>query len=125
MRKIMLSIKPCYVEEILAGRKLVEYRKRIPRDHAVTQVLIYASYPTKKVVAEFQVGGYMVESPERLWQQTSDIGGVDKIVFDKYFEKKDVAYAYIINNLKMLPTPMSLSDYGLQQGPQDYCYVED
>ena len=87
----MLSIKPCYVEEILAGR----------------------------------VGGYMVESPERLWQQTSDIGGVDKIVFDKYFEKKDVAYAYIINNLKMLPTPMSLSDYGLQQGPQDYCYVED
>lgn len=125
MRKIMLSIKPCFVEKILAGRKLVEYRKRIPQDHTVSQVLIYASYPTKKVVAEFQVGGYLAESPEILWQQTSRIGGIDKNLFDKYFFKKDVAYAYHITNLQMLPTPMSLSDFGLKRGPQDYCYVED
>lgn len=125
MRKIMLSIKPCYVAEILAGRKHVEYRKRIPQDKTVSQVLIYASYPTKRVVAEFQVGGYMVESPERLWQKTSEIGGIDKNVFDKYFDKKNIAYAYIITNLKILPTPMFLSDFGLQHGPQDYCFVED
>lgn len=53
MKKILLSIKPKYVEEILAGRKLVEYRKRIPRDDNVKQVLIYASYPVKRIVAEF------------------------------------------------------------------------
>lgn len=125
MRKIMLSIKPCFVEEILAGRKLVEYRKRIPQDYTVSQVLIYASYPIKRVVAEFKLGGYLAESPERLWQQTSEIGGIDKDVFDKYFEKKDVAYAYQITNLQMLPIPIPLSDFGLKRGPQDYCYVED
>lgn len=125
MRKIMLSIKPCYVKEILAGRKLVEYRKRIPHDHTVSQVLIYASYPTKRVVAEFQVGGYLAEFPDSLWQQTSGIGGIDKEVFDNYFKNRDVAYAYQITNLQMLPTPMPLSAFGLKRGPQDYCYVED
>ena len=56
MRKILLSIKPRYVEQILAGRKQVEYRKRIPQEDGVRQVLIYASHPLKKVVAEFTVG---------------------------------------------------------------------
>ncbi len=125
MRKIMLSIKPCYVKEILAGRKLVEYRKRVPQDHTISQVLIYSSYPIKKVVAEFQVGGYLTASPKNLWQQTFGIGGIKKDVFDKYFENKDVAYAYQITNLQMLSTPKPLSDFGLKHGPQDYCYVED
>lgn len=125
MRKILLSIKPCYVKEILNGKKLVEYRKRIPQDHTVSHVLIYASYPIKKVVAEFLVGGYLKDSPQNLWQQTSRMGGIDKDVFDKYFENKDVAYAYQITNLQILSTPKLLSDFGLKHGPQDYCYVED
>ena len=125
MKKIMLSIKPCYVKEILNGRKLVEYRKRVPQDYSVSQVLIYASYPIKKVVAEFYVSGYLKDSPNKIWQQTSRIGGINKDMFDKYFENKDVAYAYQITNLQIFATPKPLSDFGLKLGPQDYCYVED
>lgn len=125
MKKILLSIKPCYVAEILAGRKTVEYRKRIPQDNIVRKVLIYSSHPVKKVVAEFTLGGYLSGTPEWLWEQTSGIGGITKKVFDRYFEGKDVAYVYQIEHLYIFDRPKPLAEYGLEKGPQDFCYVED
>ena len=125
MRKILLSIKPRYVEEILAGRKQVEYRKRIPQEDGVTQVLIYASHPMKKVVAEFTVGEYITDTPERLWELTHKIGGITKESFDDYFDGKDVGYAYRIENLQRFENARELWEFGMERGPQDYCYVED
>ena len=125
MKKILLSIKPCYVAEILAGRKTVEYRKRIPQDDTVRQVLIYSSHPVKRVVAEFTLEGFLSGSPEWLWGQTSEIGGITKEVFDQYFEGKNISYAYLIDNLQVFEYPRPLGEYGLERGPQDFCYVED
>ena len=125
MKKILLSIKPRYVKEILSGRKLVEYRKRIPREDGVRQVLIYASYPVKKVVAEFTVGEYITDTLERLWEQTNEIGGITKECFNDYFDGKDVGCAYRIKNLQRFDVERDLTDFGIEQGPQDYCYVED
>lgn len=125
MKKILLSIKPCYVTEILTGRKTVEYRKRIPQDDTARQVLVYSSYPVKKVVTEFTIGGFLYGTPEWLWRQTSEIGGITKAIFDQYFKGKDVAYAYQIENLQIFDKPKSLAEYGLEKGPQDFCYVEE
>jgi predicted transcriptional regulator len=125
MKKILLSIKPCYVAEILAGRKKVEYRKRIPQDNTIRQVLIYSSHPVKRVVAEFTLGGFLSGTPEWLWEQTSEIGGITKGVFDHYFEGKDVAYAYQIVHLQIFDQTKSLAEYGLEKGPQDFCYVDE
>ena len=125
MRKILLSIKPRYVEQILAGRKQVEYRKRIPQEDGVRQVLIYASHPLKKVVAEFTVGEYITDTLELLWEQTHEIGGIAKEEFDNYFEGKTVGYAYRIENLQRFEEARELCEFGMERGPQDYCYVED
>lgn len=125
MRKILLSIKPRYVEQILAGRKQVEYRKRIPQEDGVRQVLIYASHPLKKVVAEFTVGEYITDTLELLWEQTHEIGGIAKEGFDDYFEGKTVGYAYRIENLHRFEEARELCEFGMERGPQDYCYVED
>ena len=125
MRKILLSIKPRYVEQILAGRKQVEYRKRIPQEDGVRQALIYASHPLKKVVAEFTVGEYITDTLELLWEQTHEIGGIAKEEFDDYFEGKTVGYAYRIENLQRFEEARELCEFGMERGPQDYCYVED
>lgn len=125
MKKILLSIKPCFVEKILAGIKRVEYRKRIPRDPQVNQVLIYSSSPVKKIVAEFVLDEFIVDTPDGLWERTYETGGVSKDFFMKYFKDKSVAYAYQINDLQVFPAPKSLSDYSIKSAPQDYCYVED
>lgn len=125
MKKILLSIKPCYVAEILAGRKTVEFRKRIPQDDTVRQVLIYSSHPVKRVVAEFTLMGVLSGTPEWLWGQSSEISGITKEVFDHYFEGKNIAYAYQIDNLQLFEQTRPLGEYGLERGPQDFCYVED
>lgn len=125
MRKILLSIKPQFVEKILAGRKKVEYRKQIPKEGGVRRVLIYASHPVKKVVAEFTVSRYLTDTPDRLWELTHEIGGIAKHEFDDYFEGKIVGYAYMIENLQRFEEARNLREFEMERGPQDYCYVED
>ena len=88
-------------------------------------VLIYASHPLKKVVAEFTVGEYITDTLELLWEQTHEIGGIAKEGFDDYFEGKTVGYAYSIENLQRFEEARKLCEFGMERGPQDYCYVED
>ena len=88
-------------------------------------VLIYASHPLKKVVAEFTVGEYITDTLELLWEQTHEIGGIAKEGFDDYFEGKTVSYAYSIENLQRFEEARKLCEFGMERGPQDYCYVED
>ena len=123
MKKILLSVKPKYAKKILAGEKTVEYRKRIPTDNSVTQVLIYASYPIKRVVAEFTIGRFLEDTPKELWRQTRQIGGISEQEFANYFNDKDKAYAYVIKNLQIYADSKSLSQYGIEKAPQDFCYV--
>lgn len=49
---VILSIKPEYVSEIIAGRKRFEFRKAVFAK-SVEKVYIYASAPISKVVGEF------------------------------------------------------------------------
>lgn len=125
MKKILLSIRPFFVEKILNGSKTVEYRKRIPKDASIRQVLVYSSYPVRKVVAEFTVGGYLTGTPDKLWSKTCLIGGIDYVTFKKYFSDKSIGYAYQIKDVKLFPRERTLFEYGLDYAPQDFCYVED
>ena len=123
MVKVLLSIKPEFVAEILAGGKQVEYRKRIPQNRSAKQVLIYASHPVKRVVAEFTIGGFLEGTPAEVWAETRDVSGITKEFFDKYFEGKKVAYAYRIKDLRIYDKPLMLPKD--MKAPQDYCYVEE
>ena len=119
--KVLMSIKPEFVAEILAGRKLVEYRKRIPKNGQVKQVLIYASHPVKRVVAEFTIGGFLEGTPAEVWAETRKVSGITKEYFDEYFKGKEVAYAIRIKDLRINETPVMLPE-GMR-APQSYCYV--
>ena len=54
--KVLLSIKPEFVEEIIEGRKKFEYRKSIFTRTDVSSVVVYATKPFGKVVGEFEIG---------------------------------------------------------------------
>jgi type I restriction enzyme S subunit len=47
---VLLSIRPKYVEEIIKGNKRYEFRKSIFKKK-VDEVWIYATSPTKKLLA--------------------------------------------------------------------------
>ena len=124
MRKLLLPIKPKYVDAIIAGTKRVEYRTRIRKDSEVTTALIYRSGDLKKIVAEFTIGGIIEGSPEQVWKQTKELGGIEEKDYFQYFANRNIAYAYQICNLVIYPEAISLSSLGIEKAPMSFMYIE-
>ena len=70
MSKILISIKPKYVDLILSGSKKYEYRK-IQAQKNIDKLIIYATYPIKKVVAEVEVLEVFKDTPKNIWKKTN------------------------------------------------------
>ena len=124
MRKLLLPIKPKYVDAIIAGTKRVEYRTRIRKDPEVTKALIYRSGDLKKIVAEFTIDGIMEGTPEQLWEQTKEFAGIEEKDYFRYFANKDIAYAYHICNLVIFPDTIPLVTLGIEKAPMSFMYIE-
>ena len=124
MRKLLLPIKPKYVDAIITGTKRVEYRTRIRKDSEVTTALIYRSGDLKKIVAEFTIGGIIEGSPEQVWEQTKGIGGIEEKDYFRYFANRDKAYAYQICNLVIYPEPIPLVNLDIEKAPMSFMYIE-
>lgn len=124
--KILLSIKPKFVKEIISGKKLFEYRKTIYKNRNINGIVVYASSPVRRIVGEFSVEDILCDSPENLWKKTQSKSGVDKVFFDKYFEGKSIGYAIQIKSFHLYPTPKLLKVvYPTIMPPQSFRYVKD
>ena len=116
---VVLSIKPEYVAEIIAGRKRFEFRKTIFKEK-VEKVYIYASAPVSKVVGEFQPVDILQGTPADVWAKTRKFSGVTEKFYKDYFAGRTVAYAIVIQNLKMYDQPKALPF----QAPQSFRYID-
>ena len=96
---VILSIKPCFVVEIIAGRKTFEFRKTIFKEPVKT-VYVYASSPVCRIVGEFLLGDVLVDKPNVIWLRTHNNAGITKDYFDKYYKNKDLAYALEIKDFR-------------------------
>ena len=80
-------------------------------------------YQLKKIVAEVEILDVIELPPEELWQQTKEASGITKDFFDKYFEKREVAYAYKLGRVEVYEEKRELKDYGLRMAPQSFVYI--
>ncbi len=121
-RKILISINPEHVQNIIAGIKKYEYRK-IAAKQDISSIIIYETTPIKRIVAEAEIIDVLELPPEELWNQTKNESGISKAFFDKYFDNRTVAYAYKLGKIKVYDTPKTLMDYGIKAAPQSFVYV--
>ncbi|HHT82831.1 MAG TPA: ASCH domain-containing protein [Acholeplasmataceae bacterium] len=122
MRKILISINPEHVEKILNGTKKYEFRTKAAKQK-INSLIIYSTYPTKKVVAEVEIVSILEMKPEDLWNETAQQSGIDKVFYDEYFEDREIAYAYKLGKVDEYEEPMELSDFGINFAPQSFVYV--
>ena len=123
--KALLSIKPQFVEEIVAGNKLYEYRKKIFKKDVDT-VVIYSSKPVGRIIGEFLIDEILSDEPSSLWDETSKYSGISKDLFFEYFRGRKDAYAIKIKNLTLYPKqidPKEIMDNFT--APQSYMYLDD
>lgn len=121
-KKILISINPEHVQNIIKGIKKYEYRK-IAAKQDVSSIIIYETTPVKKIVAEAEIIDVLMCSPAELWEQTKGESGISKDFFDKYFKGKEIAYAYKLGEIKVYDEPKTLLDYGIKAAPQSFIYV--
>lgn len=122
--KVLLSIKPEFVDKILDGSKKFEFRKGIFKNEKVKSVVIYSTMPVGKVVGEFDIEAIIEGSPNRVWDITKEYSGITKDFFDAYFKRKDKAFAIKISNVRKYDVPYPLSSLGENiTAPQSYRYL--
>lgn len=124
--KVLLSIKPEFVEKIVEGRKRFEYRKNIFKRTDVSSVVVYATKPYGKVVGEFEIENIIQDKPSNIWRETKNYSGISRQFFNEYFDGRDTGFAIQIKGFIKYETPMELSffDKNIKVAPQSFCYIE-
>lgn len=124
MCKILMSIKPEYVHEILIGRKKYEYRRVRAKRNNINKLLIYCTSPVMKVVAEIEIIDIIENTPEQIWKFTQYQSGISKEKYDKYFHNKQLAVAYKLGRIEVYDKPKDLTDLGINNIPQSFMYLD-
>lgn len=121
--KVLLSIKPEFVEKIFAGTKKYEFRKSLFKKSGVRYVVIYASAPVKRVVGEFEIDDILSDDVDVLWRRTQKYSGISETFYQSYFHNRKIANAIQIGHIKKYDRARSLSEFNIQQAPQSFCYI--
>lgn len=124
MCKILMSINPEHVNNILAGIKKYEFRKSRCKER-IDSIIIYSTSPIMKIVAEVEVNGIIEDTPQVVWKKTQTAAGIDKPFFDRYYLGRNTAVAYALGKVSRFASPKSLADYGIKVAPQSYVYVRE
>lgn len=125
--KVLLSIKPEFVEEIIDGRKKFEYRKNIFKRTDVSTVIVYATKPLGKVIGEFKIENIIKDHPSDIWEKTNKYSGITKQFFDEYFKNKEIGFAIQIKNFIKYDIPLELNDIdnNIKSAPQSFYYIKE
>lgn len=123
--KVLLSIKPEFVEKIFSGEKTFEYRRSIFKNKSVDTIVIYSTLPVGKIVGEVTIEKIITEQVSDLWEKTKQNSGISHKFFKDYFHDKDYGHAIKIKDVIEYSEPYSLSDYSLGlKAPQSFCYLK-
>ena len=124
MNKVLLSIKPEYVQRILAGEKKFEFRKRLA-NKPIDTIIMYATSPVMKIVGEVKVKGILEKAPSVLWEQTKKNAGISRKKYREYFIGTKKAVAYELGEITKYTEEYDLKDIGINQAPQSFVYISD
>src|ERR1700739_2681673 len=128
-RAVLFSIRPFYVDKILAGQKTVELRRRFPEvGMSGSTAMIYCTSPVKAIVGSAKISDVRKLSLSTLWRSHGGAACIAKDDFNEYFAGQDHGFAIILTGAKSLQGRFSASDLEAKFGivpPQSYRYLAE
>jgi len=122
-QNILLSIKPIYSERIFTGKKMVEFRKQIPKN-SFKYVYVYETSPTRKIVGQFTVKNIIRGSPPDLLGKYGNLTGMKWDDYFMYSSNRFVIYAIEITDAMPYNPPIDPFRINPKfKPPQNYYYV--
>lgn len=122
---IVLSIRPGFVDRILAGVKTVELRRKFPRRQQRATILLYSTAPVQAIVARAVLEEVCHLALANLWQRFSHAAAVTRDEFEGYFLGVETGCALRLSNVCPLSKPLHLKDLMRRfdfSPPQSFCY---
>jgi predicted transcriptional regulator len=127
-RIMLMSIRPSYAEQIIAGTKTVELRRQLPRFSVGGLVVLYASKPVHALVGAFQLRGLETDNPMALWPRVAPNAGVAQDSYRDYFNGATSAVALHVGARWIAKDTLSLREIRTEwpefRPPQSYRYAD-
>lgn len=124
--RVLLSIKPKYVDKILCGTKKYEFRKIIFKNEEIREMVIYSSSPTKKIVGTCAISSVIEDRPRVLWEMLKEGSGLCEEEFFTYFSGKEKGYAIEIESINRFERPVDPREFNADFiPPQSFQYISD
>lgn len=118
-----MPIHPEYVDLIRDGNKLVEFRRTNFR-REFEYVIVYATSPEKRIAGYCEVSEVTRRSPEELWSEHGQNGGITRDRLLKYLDGLSMATAIVIRKFHDIGDMLTLSAIGVPRAPQGFQYLD-
>lgn len=105
---ILISLENRHAENIFAGRKQVELRRRTMNVSVGTTVWIYVKLPVGSVMGRARVSAVHSLAPLTLWRRFAAISGLTHGEFFDYFTGISKGFALSLEDAEQFPQSISL-----------------
>lgn len=128
MKKIIISIKPKYVQKIYDGNKVIELRKSIGLSFKQNnKMYIYSSSPKKAITGHAYIDKIEQVSKDKIKQYYLDKIAISNEELENYLIDGKKGMMIWLKNIVEYKKPITLAklkETGFT-APQSYCYVSD
>lgn len=109
-KNILISLASRFADQIFAGQKLVELRRRTMNVAPGTIVWIYVKVPVGSLVGRVRVKEVHALSPAQLWSRFGAVSGLTHQEFFAYFEGVARGFALVLEGAQRLRTALTLAN---------------
>ena len=125
---IIISIKPCFSEQIYLGNKVIELRKRLSASFTRgAELYIYTSSPVKAITGVAIIDEVENLPVQKIKKQYLSAACISSKAFDDYYNGHD--HGSIIKLKKIIRFTDEISLSTLREkgftAPQSFCYLTD
>lgn len=123
--KALISIKPRYARALFGGSKRYEFR-RVKMAREVSELIVYASSPVKKLLGLLEVEKVIEGTPKELWAKCKEGAGMTAAEFRAYFAGAKRGVAIEIARARIFSYDIEPGDIDPKFiAPQSFRYVDD
>lgn len=112
------------MELIRNGSKRVEFRRRAFA-RRITHIVIYATSPVRQLVGFCEVERVVRDTPDALWAQHGNAGGISRHILLQYLDGLTDAIAIVLRPFYPLANGLALPALGVARPPQSFQYLTE
>lgn len=105
---ILISLAQRHADNIFAGRKQIELRRRTMHVSPGTIVWVYVTLPVGSIVGRAKITAVHRAAPSTLWDQFGAVSGLSKDEFLEYLDGVDEGVVLVLEDARYLRLPLSL-----------------